>query len=193
MMKIVIKNKRGFAACQAAVSLDETRSYLTGVLIEPDGTVVATNSHYMVICKDCVEPFDGDKMIVAAKQLSSAQYGSGFDAELVIEENEGHITAWVGKFKVRKNNKRQLIVADVVDGTFPEWTQFDKEFEDGRDGCLSVAFNAAYLAKVAKVAGMDGETVNVVFNGSLNPANVFFGGKAESEKSGIKMILMPVR
>lgn len=192
-MKIVIKKKRGFAACQTAVSNDETRRYLSGVLIQPDGTVVGTNGHYMVICKDCVEPFNGDSVVVVAKQLSAAQYNSNFDAELFLDGKEGHITFWVGKSDTRDNNSRQLVVADMIDVKFPEWEQFDVELDDKRKGCKRVGFNAEYIAKVAKIACASGSTIDIRLNGELDPAQVFFGETGEDKRLNVKMILMPVR
>ena len=55
MKEMIIKDIKAFRAAQGFVGIDDYRWPLRGVLIKPDGTVVATDGHILFIGKDVVD------------------------------------------------------------------------------------------------------------------------------------------
>lgn len=166
----------------AATCKDTTRKALTGVLIQTDGTVVATNGAMLVICRNCVEKFEGKNIIVKTPPFSVSQINSESDATIILDGKEGHV-----KFYVK--NKRQIMVADVIDSVFPDWKEIDNDISEEGTTDSFLAFNAKYVYDIAKIASIDGQSVRFVMSSKHAPVNVFFHDKEDD----IKMVLMPIR
>lgn len=62
----MIISKIALAVAQLASTTDDTRYSLNGVLVEPDGTVVATDGRMMLLAKDTATPDDAEFPIVPA-------------------------------------------------------------------------------------------------------------------------------
>jgi len=189
-IKLDILNKRGFAACQAATDPKHIKPAMRGVLIQPNGTVVGCTNHYMVVCPDCVAPFEGSSFIVRATQLTKSQYTYRDTGDrqtfIKVDDNDSFISAWGGS-----TPKRQLIVADIIDSVFPDWKSIQDKASSNCD-LPCITFNASYPAAIAKIVSHDGVSVALHFTGVNSIISVDFPRDSLNMISSVKMYLMPM-
>lgn len=76
MKEMVIKDIAAFRAAQGFVGDDDDRPALKGVLIEPDGTVVATDGRIMFIGKEVVEACGLEKEVIIEPTKMLHKYSS---------------------------------------------------------------------------------------------------------------------
>jgi len=120
------KFKNSVSKVQKAVSLDESRAILTGVLLEIEKgllTMAATDSYRLALIKERIESISTDKpplrVIVPARVLDSiikGEYKSN-NIEVNIEENQ------ISFYLKGDNNKDNIIVSRLLSGNFPEYKQ----------------------------------------------------------------------
>lgn len=111
-------NAHAFAAVAQAMSTEETRYYPNGVLVEPDGTMVATDGQVLLVAKlnDCdglpdqsviIRP---EKTLLTAAKKRNAQcvkFADGINGPAQVVTENGAVVG-VG-------------MASVVDATYPDW------------------------------------------------------------------------
>ncbi len=108
---------------QRAVSQDESRTILTGILMEIENnslTMVATDSYRLAIIKEKLKNENEDiKIVVPARVLESITKNDlkKYDLEIMLEENQI-------AFYLKKENKiKNIIISRLLSGKFPEYKQ----------------------------------------------------------------------
>ena len=117
------KFKTLISKVQRAVSQDESRTILTGMLMEienNDLTMVATDSYRLAIIKEKLKTINSDiKIVVPARVLESITKNDfkKYDLEIILEENQI-------VFYLKKENKtKNIIISRLLSGKFPQYKQ----------------------------------------------------------------------
>ena len=170
-------------AVNLAVSTEETRYYLKGVLVEVTEktvTYTATNGHILLSRReDCVEPNTlTGSWIISSDFIKSAKPGKHIDyADMTIVPgpNNSTMLAFTGTITG---------MAAPIDGTFPDYRRIIPATVDGKPGQYDGNYTGTF-AKFAKALGLGYFTVH--HNGD-QPAPVTF-----DSHQGVYGIIMPLR
>lgn len=176
-------NLRVLAAASAFASKDETRYYLTGVLLEIDErstTYVATDGHTMIVYRDEREHDAPDNLLLGKYIIPTAHC----KAHKPKKDDDAHAKIF-GKGRLTIAYEMVDVTFMPIDGTFPEWRKvLPKEPTNGE----LAQFNLALLARFQKFnAALGLNFPFVAYNGSL-PAHVWFSGHPHTFG-----IIMPMR
>ena len=175
-MNTIKYNASTLAAVALAISTEETRYYLNGVMFDGQ-KAVATDGHLMTVAVDNTErtkdnPTDAPAIMPISKKAITAMKGK--KAEFV-EFKDGTLTVW-DEF----NNKLYMEPSEAIDGTFPNWEQVMPSTDDsqvshgafGADLLITVANSAKILgngsgALAVQLRGEDATSPHYVKYGNL--------------------------
>lgn len=107
-----------FKSLQHAISKEETRYYLNGCYVHPDGdtfTAVATDGNVMVIRRNCIYDLPDFKKVIVpteACKIITALFDN--PADIIVTVEDAHIMF---------ENDDYRFVSKVIDGTFPDYTR----------------------------------------------------------------------
>lgn len=174
-------------AAMVCTSSEETRYYLRGVSIEPEGAgvaIVSTDGHRLFAARyeparDAATVFPAEKFIIPSETIKKALVG--YKAETITLRRDGDVW-FLGDMTFQP-----------IDGVFPEWRRVFPSEETLRDALGTVAqFNPAYMADMGKVAkalapGKHTMTPQIHHCGQ-NPAFVTFPGRDD-----LFCLVMPMR
>jgi hypothetical protein len=153
-------------AVALVVSSEETRYYLQGVSVEPDGAtlhLVATDGHRLMIAR-VPEIIPGEKFIIPA--------------EIIARALKGHKAPGIGF--ARRGGAYTLgdILFRPVDGSFPDWSRVMPDMAEL--GTLA-QYDPAYLEGFRKAAVMLGDKLSKpqVHHCGHSPALVTFYGRSD--------------
>ncbi len=172
------KHLRAAALCR---SYADFRYYLNGVLVKPDGQVVATNGHVMYVAYG--EPIEIKKDMILDIEKHSVPKPSDRAEINMLDDKRGYIDYTNAGGQIRYASK----FFETVDGKFPDYQKIIDADKSKRPRTIKeMHLSIAYLSLVEKVfAGQYG--VRVTVKDDKSP--VFCWNKEHDEL----LVIMPMR
>lgn len=192
------EDARRISAVALVASTDNFRPILAGILFEPDGTVVATDSYRMAHCqvkglggdgatKECDRLLESSILLPAAELAKALAPACKSDVPSILD-TEGE--AWAVTVAGVTTTGR------IIDGTFPTWRMLiPSSVPDTIDQSsgFGAAFSSQYLAELAKIARTLADSVK---DARTISTRVTLHGKdkpSEFRVGPVHYLLMPVR
>jgi DNA polymerase-3 subunit beta len=141
-------NARALSALNLAVSTEETRYYLNGVLVEIEAgsvTYCATDGHILAAFREASEVENTliGHFIIPRATCAALKLGKSPDKAL-----NAAIMTPIGGRKYELETQRASLLFEPIDGSFPEWRGVIPATTDGK----IAQFNPEKLVQVQKVA-----------------------------------------
>ncbi len=184
-------NPQSFNAVMACSAANDVRYYLNSFFVDvTNNRLVATNGHVLAMAP--LEKVEGGND--AEPDMHGPLKGFLFARLPKAISNTGD-TVYIdcGKRELRYNcgkggRQWKEIALAPVDGRFPD---YDRVIYSGDTQAVAeIAFNAEYVAKPARWAGLDYCITTFEFNGQLNAIGVQY---QKPELTNVRLTLMPAR
>jgi hypothetical protein len=194
-LELTQEDARRICAVALVASGDKHRVILKAVLLEPDGTVVATDSYRLAYCEvqGLVRDDSGAAIMLPAAELSKALAPACKSVApwiLSVEGSEWSVTVGTSTTTGR-----------LIEGTFPSWRQLipgePPATVDQSSGHVA-AFDPMFLATLAKIAttlaGSTKAASSTTYCAKISAWDAHRGVKPAVFKIGpVSYLLMPVR
>ena len=169
-MTIITTKADLFAAAMHFVSHEAVRYYLNGVLLDPEGYIVALDGHRMFVGRD--EELVGqinERMIIRLRDVKNPPAKWAKQHEMTLDTDTN--TAAIG-------TDRKLF--DVIDGSFPDYRRVIPSgtlSDIDRKRPLPTQYGPAQIAAIAKASKLLTGSDYFEIGYSFNPAVVRFPGR----------------
>ena len=129
-------NANIFAAVHAFTSTEQARYYLQGVLVEPNGLLIATDGSAMFVARDhTATGLPSEPVIISAdKALLTAARNRKADNIIFPDGYNGAATV-----TDHTDNAMGAGISRVIDGTFPDWRRVVPSDSGDRVDCIDGA------------------------------------------------------